>query len=501
MLPDMDGFGVTRRLRDRAAVPVVFLTARDSLEDKITGLTVGGDDYVTKPFSLEEVVARIRAVLRRTGGGSADERPAGLRRPSLDEDSHEVRRGRRDIELTPTEFKLLRYLMLNPNRVLSKAQILDHVWDYDFRGETGIVESYISYLRRKVDADGAAADPHQARRRLRAAAAPGDRPDRPHLHPRRSRTVRRGPRAPVAAAAAAPARAVVLVLSWGPRDQRHVARSSGNLLVRDRGPAHQAPTGPPPAPDSAQRPPGSIPTRSPPGLPADGGPAPSGRRRTTTHARLPDLATNAPGAHATSPSPSAPASTATAVARHRRGDGGRPAAWRSPSRSTASRARCDTALRSARSRSRRGRGSAPPRTACGAPSAAGEVEDIAAAIAAGDLTRRVPERPTHRGRPPVAQPQRDARADRAGVRRPRGLRGADAPVRRRRQPRAAHAAGRGARLRRALPPGRGQRAGRRGERDAPDRGRGGPDGRARRGPAAAGPAGRGAAARVRRRST
>jgi two-component system OmpR family response regulator len=153
MLPDMDGFSVTRRLRDQGRqVPVVFLTARDGTEDKVTGLTVGGDDYVTKPFSLEEVVARIRAVLRRTGGGSPDDGGrlvfADL---SLDEDSHEVRRGRRAIELSPTEFKLLRYLMLNPNRVLSKSQILDHVWDYDFRGESGIVESYISYLRRKVD--------------------------------------------------------------------------------------------------------------------------------------------------------------------------------------------------------------------------------------------------------------------------------------------------------------------------------------------------------------
>jgi two-component system OmpR family response regulator len=155
MLPDMDGFSVTRRLRDQGRlVPVVFLTARDGTEDKVTGLTVGGDDYVTKPFSLEEVVARIRAVLRRTGGGSPDD--AGrlvFNDLSLDEDSHEVRRGRRDIELSPTEFKLLRYLMLNPNRVLSKSQILDHVWDYDFRGESGIVESYISYLRRKVDAE------------------------------------------------------------------------------------------------------------------------------------------------------------------------------------------------------------------------------------------------------------------------------------------------------------------------------------------------------------
>ena len=155
MLPDMDGFTVTRKLRDSGRIlPIVFVTARDSVEDKVKGLTVGGDDYVTKPFSLEEVVARIRAVLRRTRGENADD-AATLRFHDLelDEDSHEVRRGKRAIEVSPTEFKLLRYLMLNPNRVLSKAQILDHVWDYDFRGQSGIVESYISYLRRKIDVE------------------------------------------------------------------------------------------------------------------------------------------------------------------------------------------------------------------------------------------------------------------------------------------------------------------------------------------------------------
>jgi len=155
MLPDMDGFTVTRKLRDTGRVlPIVFVTARDSLEDKIQGLTVGGDDYVTKPFSLEEVIARIRAVLRRTRGRVEDD-DAILRFHDLelDEDSHEVRRNKRVIEVSPTEFKLLRYLMLNPNRVLSKAQILDHVWDYDFRGQSGIVESYISYLRRKIDVE------------------------------------------------------------------------------------------------------------------------------------------------------------------------------------------------------------------------------------------------------------------------------------------------------------------------------------------------------------
>ena len=164
MLPDMDGFAVTRRLRDQGRqLPVVFLTARDSTDDKITGLTVGGDDYVTKPFSLDEVVARIRAVLRRTGGADGEEGRLVFADLDLDEDSHEVRRGGRSIDLSPTEFKLLRYLMLNPNRVLSKSQILDHVWDYDFRGESGIVESYISYLRRKVDADESVALIHTRR--------------------------------------------------------------------------------------------------------------------------------------------------------------------------------------------------------------------------------------------------------------------------------------------------------------------------------------------------
>ena len=153
MLPDMDGFTVTRKLRERGRdMPVLFLTARDELSDKVAGLTVGGDDYVTKPFSLEEVVARIRAVLRRSGVvGAEDSGRMVFHDLELDEDSHEIRRAGRLIELSPTEFKLLRYLMLNANRVLSKAQILDHVWAYDFNGEAGIVESYISYLRRKVD--------------------------------------------------------------------------------------------------------------------------------------------------------------------------------------------------------------------------------------------------------------------------------------------------------------------------------------------------------------
>src|ERR671936_2319007 len=141
MLPDHDGFEVHRRLRDRAVdAPVIFLTARDATEDKVRGLTVGGDDYVTKPFSLEELVARIRAVLRRSTGaqaGSARLRFADL---EMDEDSHEVRRGDRVMELRPTEYKLLRFLLLNPRRVLSQKQIPDHVWKYDFGGDSNVVE-------------------------------------------------------------------------------------------------------------------------------------------------------------------------------------------------------------------------------------------------------------------------------------------------------------------------------------------------------------------------
>jgi two-component system, OmpR family, response regulator len=155
MLPDMDGFDVTRRLRAGGRdVPVLFLTARDDTADKVAGLTAGGDDYVTKPFSLEEVVARIRAVLRRAGAGGPSSRIT-VGDLELDEDSLEVRRAGRRVELSPTELKLLRYLMVNRDRVLSRAQILDHVWDYDFQGESQIVESYISYLRRKLD-DGQA---------------------------------------------------------------------------------------------------------------------------------------------------------------------------------------------------------------------------------------------------------------------------------------------------------------------------------------------------------
>jgi two-component system OmpR family response regulator len=154
MMPGLDGFGVVRRLRQSGRhTPVLFLTARDAAEDKVSGLTLGGDDYVTKPFSLDEVVARIRAVLRRTAGAQqAAEAPRlSFADIELDEESHEVIKAGEVISLSPTEFKLLRYLMANAGRVLSKAQILDHVWNYDFNGEANVVESYISYLRRKID--------------------------------------------------------------------------------------------------------------------------------------------------------------------------------------------------------------------------------------------------------------------------------------------------------------------------------------------------------------
>lgn len=151
MLPDINGFGVTKRLRASGyTCPILFLTAKDSTEDKIQGLTVGGDDYVTKPFSLDEIVARIRAILRRTQQ-EEDDATLSVGELEMDQDTHEVSVKGNSVELSPTEFKLLRYLMLNPNRVLSKAQILDHVWEYDFNGDAGIVESYVSYLRRKLD--------------------------------------------------------------------------------------------------------------------------------------------------------------------------------------------------------------------------------------------------------------------------------------------------------------------------------------------------------------
>jgi len=156
MLPDLDGFEVLRRLREAGRrEPVIFLTAKDATEDRVRGLTVGGDDYVVKPFAIEELLARVQAVLRRTGQltGDAVLRYADL---ELDDDAHRVTRGERPIQLSPTEYKLLRYLLANAERVMSRAQILDHVWEYDFGGESSVVETFISYLRRKIDSDGPA---------------------------------------------------------------------------------------------------------------------------------------------------------------------------------------------------------------------------------------------------------------------------------------------------------------------------------------------------------
>ena len=152
MLPDMDGFTVTRKLRDSGRqLPIVFVTARDSVDDKIKGLTVGGDDYVTKPFSLEEVVARVRVVIRRMGLDPEANARLAFADLEMDEDAYRVWRGGELVELSPTEFKLLRFFLLNPDRVLSRAQILDHVWEYDFGGGANVVETYVSYLRKKLD--------------------------------------------------------------------------------------------------------------------------------------------------------------------------------------------------------------------------------------------------------------------------------------------------------------------------------------------------------------
>ena len=155
MLPDFDGLEALRRMRaDQPDLPVVFLTARDAVEDRIAGLTAGGDDYVTKPFSLEELIARLRGLLRRSGATTL--RPGSqlvVGDLVLDEDSHEVTRAGEEIQLTATEFELLRYLMRNPRRVLSKPQILDRVWNYDFGGQANVIELYISYLRKKIDAN------------------------------------------------------------------------------------------------------------------------------------------------------------------------------------------------------------------------------------------------------------------------------------------------------------------------------------------------------------
>ncbi|MBD3690030.1 response regulator transcription factor [Nanchangia anserum] len=165
MMPDLDGFTVTRKLRAQGMqMPILFLTARDDMTDKVQGLTVGGDDYVTKPFGLEEVVARINAILRRTRQVDGDDGVIRVGDIVLNEDAYEVRRADQLIELSPTEFKLLRYLMLNEGRVVSKMQILDHVWEYDWTGDAAIVESYISYLRRKLDVPGSSGDIIHTRR-------------------------------------------------------------------------------------------------------------------------------------------------------------------------------------------------------------------------------------------------------------------------------------------------------------------------------------------------
>ncbi len=154
MLPDLDGFEVCKKIRNEGVeTGVLFLTAKDGMEDKVKGLTLGGDDYMTKPFSLEELVARLRALLRRTGVTQIDQDEEKIRFVDLelDEATHEVRRGGQLLDLSPTEFLLIRYLLINADRVVSKSQILDHVWQYDFRGDAGIVETYISYLRKKID--------------------------------------------------------------------------------------------------------------------------------------------------------------------------------------------------------------------------------------------------------------------------------------------------------------------------------------------------------------
>lgn len=156
MLPDMEGFDVAERLgAQRARVPILFLTARDATEDKVRGLTMGGDDYVTKPFSLEELVARIRTILRRTGAAEPESGRLVFEDLELDEDTREVTRAGAPVDLTATEYRLLRYFLLNPRRVLTRAQLLDHVWEYDFGGDARVLETYVSYLRKKLDVNGA----------------------------------------------------------------------------------------------------------------------------------------------------------------------------------------------------------------------------------------------------------------------------------------------------------------------------------------------------------
>jgi two-component system OmpR family response regulator len=152
MLPDIDGLEVLKRLNAGGhKVPIIFLTAKDATEDKVHGLTIGGDDYMTKPFSIEELMARVRVVLRRHGKGGPEGGRLALADLEMDDEAHEVRRGQHIIELTTTEYRLLRYLLINAGRVLTRSQILDHVWHYDFGGDAGVLETYVSYLRRKVD--------------------------------------------------------------------------------------------------------------------------------------------------------------------------------------------------------------------------------------------------------------------------------------------------------------------------------------------------------------
>ena len=154
MLPDLDGFAVATRLSERCScTPILFLTARDTTEDKIRGLTLGGDDYVTKPFSVEELVVRVRTILRRSGI-EEDESRIVFFDLELDDDTREVWRGGRPLELTDTEYRLLRFLMRNPRRALARTQILDHVWEYDFGGDAGVLETYVSYLRKKLESRG-----------------------------------------------------------------------------------------------------------------------------------------------------------------------------------------------------------------------------------------------------------------------------------------------------------------------------------------------------------
>ncbi len=155
MLPDMEGFDVADRLgAQRADVPIIFLTARDATGDKVRGLTSGGDDYVTKPFSLEELVARIRTILRRSGQAKPEDSRLVFEDLEMDDDTREVTRAGQPVELTATEYRLLRYFLLNPRRVLSRAQLLDNVWEYDFGGDGRVLETYVSYLRKKLDAHG-----------------------------------------------------------------------------------------------------------------------------------------------------------------------------------------------------------------------------------------------------------------------------------------------------------------------------------------------------------